>query len=564
LRISYAKDEENGPGQRNPDHRQNEKFEMMEETAMADDRINAGQMRNSYQLGGIGDWLRHHARHRAAHPAIIFNEKSYSYLEFNTRINQTASALSGLGVKKGDRVALLLLNSNAFLETLFACAKLGAIAVPINFRLSPAEINFILNDAGAEILLYHPVFKELFEPVRMETAVRHAIAVTAAGEDTGSDLNYEDLLRENDATEPDAEVMQHDPLMMMYTSGTTGRPKGALISHGNASWNAIHSMLSDMAVLRSDIVLTVAPLFHIGGLAVNTLSALYIGATLILQSQFDPPEVLRTIEREGVHTLFLVPAMWQALTLVPDFDSYKLNNLRSLISGGAPCPIPVIEFFQKRGLRFYEGFGMTETCAGVCILGNEDAVRKNGSVGKPLMHEEMRIVDETGNDVRPGETGELVLRGPNIFLEYWNRPDATEEVFQGGWFHTGDLARQDEEGFYYIVDRKKDMLISGGENVYPTEVEQVLYRHPKVQEVAVIGAPDETWGEVPMALVVPRPGERLTLEELEAFCRDKLARFKTPKHLVELEEMPRTATGKILKRELRKQFAGSPVAQAVK
>jgi fatty-acyl-CoA synthase len=352
--------------------------------------------------------------------------------------------------------------------------------------------------------------------------------------------------------------------MMMYTSGTTGRPKGALTSHGNASWNAIHSMLSDMAVLRSDIVLTVAPLFHIGGLAVNTLSALYIGATLILQSQFDPPEVLRTIEREGVHTLFLVPAMWQALTLVPDFDSYKLNNLRSLISGGAPCPIPVIEFFQKRGLRFYEGFGMTETCAGVCILGNEDAVRKNGSVGKPLMHEEMRIVDETGNDVRPGETGELVLRGPNIFLEYWTRPDATEEVFQGGWFHTGDLARQDEEGFYYIVDRKKDMLISGGENVYPTEVEQVLYRHPKVQEVAVIGAPDETWGEVPMALVVPRPGERLTLEELEAFCRDKLARFKTPKHLVELEEMPRTATGKILKRELRKQFAGSPVAQAVK
>jgi fatty-acyl-CoA synthase len=231
--------------------------------------------------------------------------------------------------------------------------------------------------------------------------------------------------------------------------------------------------------------------------------------------------------------------------------------LRYLISGGAPCPIPVIEFFQKRGLPFLEGFGMTETTASACVLGNEDAIRKNGSVGKPLLHVQMRIVDEEGNDVAPGDTGELLLRGPSIFLEYWNRPDATEEAFQGGWFHSGDLAPQDEEGFYYIVDRMKDMLISGGENVYPTEVEQVLYRHPKVQEVAVIGAPDEKWGEVPMALVVPKPGERLTLDELEAFCRDKLARFKTPKHLVEIDELPRTATGKILKRELRKQFTES-------
>lgn len=517
----------------------------------------------TYQHRGIGDWLRHHAAHRANHKAIIFNDLTFTYREFNSRVNQTATALDQLGVKQGDRVALLLLNSNAFLETLFACAKLGAIAVPINFRLSPAEINFILNDAQANVLLYHPVFKELFEPIRAESPVKHAILITEAGAETGSDLNYEDLLSNSADSEPETVVLQDDPLMMMYTSGTTGKPKGALLSHGNVSWNAIHSLLSDMALQKQDIVLTVAPLFHIGGLAVNSLTAMYIGATLILQAQFDPPDVLRTVEREGVNTLFLVPAMWQALTLVPDFDSYDLSRLRSLISGGSPCPIPVIEFFQKRGLRFYEGFGMTETCAGVCILGDEDAVRKNGSVGKPLMHEEMRIVDPEGNDVAPGETGELVLRGPNIFLEYWNRPDATEEAFQDGWFHTGDLARQDEEGFYYIVDRKKDMLISGGENVYPTEVEQVIYRHPKVQEVAVIGAPDERWGEVPMALIVPKPGESLTLAELEEFCRDKLARFKTPKHLVELDEMPRTATGKILKRELRKQYADALPAETV-
>ncbi|MCC5859637.1 MAG: o-succinylbenzoate--CoA ligase [Ectothiorhodospiraceae bacterium] len=506
-------------------------------------------------LDGIGAWVRHLADQRGDHEALVFEGVRYSYRDFNQRINRAASALTGMGVSKGDRVAMLLLNSNAFLEVLFACGKLGAIAVPINFRLSPAEVGFILEDSQAATLIYHPLFSALVEPGRGNGFLKHAVAVAQEGHAAGAgDGDYEQLLAGADASEPDTRVLPDDPLMMMYTSGTTGRPKGALLSHGNATWNCIHAHISDMGVLRSDIVLNVAPLFHIGGLAVNTLTALHIGATVILQSQFDPVEVLKTLQAERVNKLFLVPAMWHALTLVPNFDDFDLSALRALTSGGAPCPIPVIEFFQSRGFTFHEGFGMTETCAGVCILGDADAVRKNGSVGKPLMYEQMRIVDEQDKDVPQGETGELILRGPNIFLEYWNRPDATEEAFRNGWFHTGDLARQDEEGFYYIVDRKKDMLISGGENVYPTEVEQVLYRHPKVQEVAVIGAPDERWGEVPMALVVPRDGGAPTLEELQAFCRDKLARFKTPKHLVVLTELPRTATGKILKRELRKQY----------
>ncbi len=507
-------------------------------------------------LEGVGAWVRHLADQRADHDALVFEGVRYSYRDFNQRINRAANGLAGLGVGKGDRVAMLLLNSNAFLEVLFACAKLGAIAVPVNFRLSPAEVGFILENSEAATLVYHPVFAALARPGRGNGFLNNVIAVAQRDHAAAAgDADYEALLAGASDAEPEAQVLPDDPLMMMYTSGTTGRPKGALLSHGNATWNCIHAHISDMGVLRSDIVLNVAPLFHIGGLAVNTLTALHIGATVILQAQFDPVQVLKALESERVNKLFLVPAMWHALTLVPDFDDYDLSALRALTSGGAPCPIPVIEFFQSRGFKFYEGFGMTETCAGVCILGDADAVRKNGSVGKPLMYEQMRIVDETGNDVPQGETGELVLRGPNIFLEYWNRPDATEEAFRDGWFHTGDLARQDEEGFYYIVDRKKDMLISGGENVYPTEVEQVLYRHPKVQEVAVIGTPDERWGEVPMALVVPKDGNAPTLEELEAFCQDKLARFKTPKHLVVLDELPRTATGKVLKRELRKEYA---------
>ncbi len=508
-----------------------------------------------HYLGGIGDWLRYHGERNPTQEAIIFRDQRLSYGTLNQRTNRIANALAARGVGTGDRVALLLLNGNAFIETFFACAKLGAIAVPLNYRLTPAELQFILSDSGSRVLVYHPRFSDLIKPIRGETALEHGIAVAMPGDDIGADADYEQTLRRSPDSEPDVLVRQQDPLMMMYTSGTTGKPKGALLSHANPTWIAINSMLGDLAVYHHDTVLTVAPLFHIGGLGIYTLPALYMGTKVVLHAEFDPTETLRTVEREQVSVLFLLPAMWQALTLVPDIDDFRLDSLRTLLSGGAPCPIPVIEFFQKRGLQFLEGFGMTETCASACVLGDADAVRKNGSVGKPLIHVQMRIVDEQDRDVPPGETGELVLRGPTLFLEYWNRPDATEEAFRNGWFHSGDIARQDEEGFYYIVDRKKDMLISGGENVYPTEVEQVLYRHPAVQEVAVIGVPDARWGEVPMALVVARPQQSLTLNELEAFCRDKLARFKTPKHLQLVDALPRTATGKILKRELRRQFA---------
>lgn len=511
-----------------------------------------------HYLGGIGDWLTYRAWFNPAKEAIIYNGKRVTYGQLNERVNRAASVLAARGITKGSRVSLLMVNSNAFLEVFFACAKLGAIAVPLNFRLSPKELEFIINDAEASVLVYHARFKGLIEPVRSETTLNFAMCVNGeCGEGvTGmaGDPDYEECLAGASAEAPGTEVSQDDPLMMMYTSGTTGKPKGALLTHGNPVWIAMNTQMSALAFSQHDSTLTVAPLFHIGGLAIYTLPMLYCGATIVLQAQFEPEALLKTLEAEKITTLFLLPAMWLMLSQRPDFDKYDLSSLKVLLSGGAPCPIPVIEFFQKRGFQFLEGFGMTETTASACVLTNEDAVRKNGSVGKPLIHVEMRIVDENDNDVAPGDTGELVLRGPSLFREYWNRPDATEEAWRNGWFHSGDLARQDEEGFYYIVDRKKDMLISGGENVYPTEVEQVLYRHPKVKDVAVIGVPDDKWGEVPMALVVPVEGESPTLEDIQAHCEGNLARFKVPKHLAVLDELPRTATGKVLKRELRKQY----------
>lgn len=299
------------------------------------------------------------------------------------------------------------------------------------------------------------------------------------------------------------------------------------------------------------MVLAVAPLFHIGGLNIHTLPALFKGCTVVLDRQFDPQRTLRWIQQEKVSVLFLVPAMWYALMQVPDFDSYDLSSLRVLVSGGAPCPSPVIEFFQSRGFNFVEGFGMTETAPDVAILSSKDATRKQGSIGLPVATVQVRIVDDQDRDVPPGQVGELVVRGPNVCAGYWNNPAATAEAFRGGWFHTGDLARQDEEGFYYIVDRKKDMIISGGENVYPAEVEQVIRRHPRVQEVAVVGAPHERWGEVPVAFVVLNEGETLALEALQEHCTGRLARFKIPKAVFVVQQLPRNATGKVLKTVLR-------------
>lgn len=508
-------------------------------------------------VGGIGEWLNKNIELRSEKTAWVYGDSRWTYQEVHERVLRMMSVLKERGVRKGDRVAAILFNSPEFLEVLFACAKLGAIFVPINYRLSPEEVKFILNDSGAHLVFYHSSFARLLAPIRAETSILYAICseFEGEGECLAEDEQYAALMNLSTCCAYEDIVSQSDTLLMMYTSGTTGKPKGALLSHGNVTWNAINMFLNEASIRTDDIVLTVAPMFHIGGLNVHTLPAFYQGATVVLTPKFDPVALLHQIEQEQVGHLFMIPAMWFALTKVPMFDTYDLSQLQTLVCGGAPCPIPVIEFFQKRHLRFLEGFGMTETAPNALILSSKDAIRKNGSVGKPLTHVKVRIVDEFDRDVPTGEIGELVLQGPNVFQGYWNHPNATKEALLGGWFHSGDLARQDEEGFYSIIDRKKDMLISGGENVYSTEVEQVLYRHPKVSEVAVVGVPDEKWGEIPLAVIVPKDsGKLVDIFEIDEFCRGKLAGFKIPKRVVVVAELPRNATGKVLKRVLRDRY----------
>lgn len=508
-----------------------------------------------HYLGGIGDWLRHNRRVRPEKAALVVGDERVSYRALDSRTNQFAHFLHELGVRKGDRVAILMHNSIEFIEALFGCAKLGAIVVPVNYRLGVGEIEFIINDTESKVLIADALFRQQLTDLELACASLQHIAIAGSGEDfggmvSGKRVDYQDAFHFG-SSDREVPVAFADPLIIMYTSGTTGSPKGAVLTHQSITWNIINTMLGPAAMEYGDVVLGVAPLFHIGGLNIHVLPALYIGATIVLQSKFEPLDALRAIAREKVSILFLVPAMWRALSQVPEFDDFDLSSLRKLASGGAPCPVSVIRFYQDRGLRFSEGFGMTEGSPGVCMLDDESAIRKHGSVGKPKPNIQVRIVNEAGDDVPDGATGELVVRGPSIFDGYWRRPEATREAFRGGWFHTGDLAMRDDEGFYYIVDRKKDMLISGGENVYPAEIEKVLLKHEKIYEAAVIGVPDEQWGEVPKIIAMIQGDHPPTLEELQEFCSQHLARFKIPRYLEIVDDFPRTATGKVKKRELR-------------
>ncbi len=501
--------------------------------------------------GGIGYWVTRRAQLAPERWAVADVDRTLNWRDFNSRVNRLAQALAARGVGYQDRVAVLLWNSIPFMEAVFAAAKLGAVLVPVNYRLAPPEAEYILQDSGALLLLVHEGLRDLATAAMPPDRI-----IWVADPGTSSDDSpYEALLAGSQAEEPEVLVSPDDIHIMMYTSGTTGRPKGAELSHGNATWNAIQLMLHEAQLHHDDVVLTVAPLFHIGGLGVHTLPAFYLGAFVVLLPRFDPVTVKDAIQRYKVTALFMVPAMWQAFAQKPEFDRYDLSSLRVLVSGGAPCPIPVIEFYQSRGLTFLEGFGMTETAPNTMILGANDAIRKHGSIGRPLFYQEARVVDEAGGDVPVAQVGELVLRGPNIFRGYWHQPEATEEAFRRGWFHTGDLARVDDEGFFYLVDRKNDLVISGGENVYPIEVEQTLVRHPHIAEAAVIGVPDPRWGEVPLAVVVPKdPQHPVSVGEVQQFCRGRLAGFKIPKVVVTVEELPRNATGKVLKTVLREQY----------
>ena len=492
-------------------------------------------------MASLAEWIARRGAVRPESAALVDADAGtrISYAELEDRVARRAGALHRLGVRKGDRVALLALNSTDYLETLFAVAWLGAITLPVNFRLAAGEIRFLLDDARPVVLVHDDTFAALArEAADGQTLV--------ANRDLG-DAERAELV----PTGPD------EVAVLMYTSGTTGRPKGAMLTHGNLEANAINMLTAGEGLLPSDRSLAVAPLFHIGGLSLFTLPLLYAGGTVAVTGKFDPRQTLELLQREQITVHFMVPAMWAAMSQVPDFDSYDLSRLRYLLCGGAPCPLPVIEFYENKGLTFVEGFGMTELSPAALVLESAFVRSHAGSVGRPFLHVEARIVDERDDDVPTGEVGELVLRGPNVFAGYWGLPEASAETSRGGWFHSGDLARSDADGFVTLVDRKKDMIISGGENVYPIEVEQVLYRHPDLADVAVIGAPDPRWGETVVAVVVPNGDATVDPDEVIAYCRERIAAFKCPHRVEVVAELPRNATGKLLKRELRARYTDS-------
>jgi fatty-acyl-CoA synthase len=512
----------------------------------------------------IGEWVARRAQRRPAATALIDADTGQvtSYAELDDAVRAMAAALHDMGVRRGDRVAVLMENSPEFVYVLFGAANIGAVVVPINFRLAAPEIAYLLADSGATTLAVSDRFASLASRALDACAGRHGVRRVLtetldgglAGLPTATVGSL--IARTTERRGPDPVIGDHDICVIMYTSGTTGSPKGAMLTHSNMQWNAINLLTVGDGMSGTTVTIAVAPMFHIGALGLSVLPVLYAGGTVITVRAFDPDRTLDLIEKHGVTSQFMVPAMWSALSQVPDFDSHDLSSARWALCGGAPSPLPLLEFYQQRGWRFLEGFGMTETSSSVLLLDHEFVVSHAGSVGRPFMHTDVRIVDSEDHDVAVGEVGELVIRGPNLFTGYWGRPVETAEAMRGGWFHSGDLARADADGFVTLVDRKKDMIISGGENVYPIEVEQALFRHPDIADVAVIGVPDAQWGETVLAVVVAAAGADLDPDAVIAHARERIAHFKCPRRVEFVDELPRNATGKILKRTLRQRYTG--------
>ncbi|KLI04814.1 O-succinylbenzoate--CoA ligase [Mycolicibacterium conceptionense] len=506
---------------------------------------------------GIGEWITRRASRTPNRVALVDGREGteFTYADLDRRSGILAEMLRASGVRRGDRVALLMGNSTTFLELLFAAAKLGAVTVPINFRLSEVEVAYILDDSQASILFHDSLRERLAREAAAEMQTSAPTIVDASEISLRVDVSVDSSC--SGGSEP---ANPHDLAVIMYTSGTTGRPKGAMLTHGNLEWNAVNMLTAGKGITGTDVTVTVAPLFHIGALGLFTLPLLYAGGTVIVEEQFDAARVLELLAQKGVTVQFMVPTMWADLAALPDFGSHNLENLRWLLSGGAPCPLPLIETYGAKGLLLSEGYGMTELSPAALILEEEFVLTKAGSVGRPFLHVETRIVDDFDRDVRQGDVGELIFRGPNVCAGYWGLPDATAEVICGGWFHSGDLAFEGDDGFITLVDRKHDMIISGGENVYPIEVEQILNQHPFISDVAVIGIPHDRWGETVLAVVVPVGQTNITEQEVIQFCRERIAGYKCPRRVESVIELPRNATGKVLKRELRKMFGVSETA----
>ncbi len=499
----------------------------------------------------FNDWLVKRSEICPNKTALIDadNNEELTYRELNDRADKLAGYLRSLGLSRGDRLAILDYNSPLHLVLLFALSRLEAIFLPLNFRLSPAELSGILKDSTPKLLLYGSEWSDTAKNLDYENSGTTLIPLADA-------LNASNKAPESQPLKA-APDLQYNPdpestWLLMYTGGTTGSPKGAMLSHRMVTWNALNTIIS-WGLRPDDRIVMAMPFFHTGGINVFTLPLLKMGGTTILMKSFDPDRYLELTGQYNATITFMVPTMYQLMADSERFTGTDLSSVRICITGGSPCPESLYHRYWERGLPFKQGYGLTEAGPNCFVLDDEMIKEKIGSVGKAVFYARTKAVDDDGNDVQPGGIGELLISGPHLFSGYWQNRRATEETIRDGWLHTGDLVRCDHEGYFYIVDRKKDMFISGGENVYPFEVESALYRHPAVAEAAVIGIPHEKWGEVGQAYVVLHKGKTAEPDQLIEHCKANLARYKVPKEIVFLDSLPKSPAGKIIKRELTQQ-----------
>lgn len=502
--------------------------------------------------------------------AVIFEGKSYTYSQINERSNRLANALMNLGIKKGDKIAFFQTNCPQYIESYYATAKLGGIFVPLNFRVKADELIYFLNHSESNTIFVGDRYIELVNSVRPQVSgVKNFIAIESPQEGM---LYYEDLIASSSPEEVFAEIDDNDTTVLLYTAGTTGRPKGVPLSH-NAFSNFVLQNVdpADPEVIEKNLLCV--PLYHVAGFQAM-LASIYGGRTLIMVRQFDAEEWLKIVQEEKVQRSLLVPTMLKRIIDHPNFSQYDLSSLKVITYGAASMPFEVIKKATELlpFVKFINAFGQTETASTVCMLSPEDHIltgiseelrqkrllRLASSIGRPLPDVEMRVVDEQGRELPPGQVGEIVIRGPRVMSGYWKDPEKTALALSpDGWLHTGDMGWRDEEGYFYLSGRGDDMIIRGGENISPEEVEQVLQSHPKVEEAAVIGVPDPEWGQQPRAIVVLKEGEEATAEEIMEYCRQRLASFKRPRSVIFVDSLPRNPLGKVIRKALRELY-GKP------
>lgn len=499
----------------------------------------------------VGEILKRASHRSPNEEAFVFNDKRITYKELDVRATRLAGWLQSKGIEKNDKVAFMLKNSITFTETIFGIALSGGVSVPINFRLTANEVAYILKNSDSEMIIIEEAYIDLVLSIKDKLTKLKTIIVVSNNSLSSELISYESIIAENASYSPCETLTDSDTSFIMYTSGTTGTPKGAVLSHKNIHMNAMNLIYSSRSRNGESNLIT-PPQFHIAGLLLTIKSVLTSGKTVLLQ-EFDPVRILTELEKEQINVIFLVPAMWNFLFQVPNISEFDLSSVETCATGAAIAPVEL----KKRILNQFENailvdhFGQTETTATATVLVREEALSKPESVGRPFINIEARVVDEEMNDVPIGSVGEIVYRGPTVMKEYYKNPEETKIAFRGGWFHSGDLAIKDEEGYFYMVDRKKDLIITGGENVYPAEIEEILYQLPEVLECAVYGIPDSKWGESIKAAIVLKPNDTLTEDEIIKHCKNHLASYKKPTSVDFIEALPRNTTGKVLKYKLR-------------